>query len=133
MQDLEVKARLCMPSMPNTTPFYIETSVTKVNRKAWPIMEGCGDHRKNSGKGRLVTDGNGQPQTGVEKKGLLRKTASRRLPLTEGNGKKIGKLTCHGSQRTVVAKKTTENLRTENRKKKYYGKKFTEKNPSGHL
>ena len=88
MQDLEVKARLCIPSMPNTTPFYIETSVTKANRKAWPVMEGCGDHRKNSGKGRLVTDGNGQPQTGVEKKSLLRKTASRRLPLTKGNGKK---------------------------------------------
>ena len=90
MLDLEVKARLCMPSMPNSTPFYIKTSVTKVNRKAWPVMEGCGDHRKNSGKGRLVTDSNGQPQTGVEKKGLLRKTASRRLPLTEGNGKKLG-------------------------------------------
>ena len=73
MLDLEVKARLCMPSMPNTTPFYIETSVTKVNRKAWPVMEGCGDHRKNSGKGRLVTDGNGQPQTGVEKKAFYGK------------------------------------------------------------
>ena len=33
----------------------------------------------------------------------------------------------------MVAKKTTENLRTENREKKIYGKNFTENNPSGHL
>ena len=89
MQDLEVKARLCMPSMPNTTPFYIETSVTKVNRKAWPVMEGCGDHRKNSGKGRLVTDGNGQPQFGGEKRPFMENCK----PLAPSNGgerKKMG-------------------------------------------
>lgn len=120
---LEVKARLCTPSKPRSTPFYTETSVTKINEKAWLITEGCGDHWKNSGKGESVTDGKGRPQTGVGERGLLWKTASCRPPITGGDGKKwkaglSQKATDDGSQ------KTTENLRTENRKekrKKLYG------------
>ena len=97
----------------------------KGKQKSMAHNEGCGDHRRKYRKRKI---GNGRQRKATNwcgKKGLLRKTASHRLPLTEGNGKK-GKLTCHGRQRTMVAKKTTENLRTENRKKKlrknFYGK-----------
>ena len=105
----------------------------KGKQKSMAHNEGCGDHRRKYRKRKI---GNGRQRKATNwcgKKGLLRKTASHRLPLTEGNGKKNGKLTCHGRQRTMVAKKTTENLRTENREKKIYGKNFTENNPSGHL
>ena len=86
----------------------------------------------NTGKGKLVTDGNGKPQTGVGKKGLLRKTASHRLPLTEGNGKKRGadvsrKATDDGGQ------KNNGKFTNGKSEKKNYGKNFTENNPSGHL
>ena len=120
MLDLEVKARVCMPSKPSN--IFLHRNVSdKVNKKSWPITKVVVTTGENTGKRKLVTDGNRKPQTGVGKKGLLQKIASHRLTLTEGNGKK-GKLTCHGRQRTMVAKKTTENLRTENREKK-----FTEK------
>ena len=85
-----MNAHLCMATKPSSTPFYIEMSVTKVNRKAWPITKAVVTTGGNIRKGKLVTDGNGKPHTGVGKKGLLRKTASHRLPLTEGNGKKKG-------------------------------------------
>ena len=130
MIDLEVKARL------RHWRYYVKRSATrlawraKVNRKAWPITKAVVTTGGNTGKGKLVTDGNGKPQTGVGKKGVLRKTASHRLPLTEGNGQKKGELTCHGRQRTMVAKKTTENLRTENRKKKITEKILRKKIPA---
>ena len=73
MLDLEVKARLCMPSKPSNTFFDIETSVTKVNRKAWPISKAMVTTGENTGKGKLVTDSNGKPQTGVGKKAFYKK------------------------------------------------------------
>ena len=75
----------------------------------------------NTGKGKLVTDGNGKPQTGVGKKGLLRKTASHRLPLTEGNGKK---------READVSRKATDDGGQKNNGKFTNGKsekKITEK------
>ena len=77
----------------------------KGKQKSMAHNEGCGDHRRKYLKRKI---GNGRQRKATNlcgKKGLLWKTASHRLPLTEGNGKKIGKLACHGSQRTVVAKK----------------------------
>ena len=80
----------------------------------------------NTGKGKLVTDGNGKPQTGVGKKGLLRKTASHRLPLTEGNGKKreadvSRKATDDGGQKNN-GKFTNGKSGKKNLRKKFYGK-----------
>ena len=67
MLDLEMKARLCMPSKPSNTFLHRNVS-DKVNRKAWPITKVVVTTRENTGKGKLVTDSNKKPQTGVEKK-----------------------------------------------------------------
>ena len=72
MLDLEVKARLCMPSKPSNTFLHRNVS-DKVNRKAWPITKAVVTTGENIGKGKLVIDGNRKPQTGVGKKAFYRK------------------------------------------------------------
>ena len=72
MLDLEVKGRLCMPSKPSNT-FLHRNVRDKVNRKAWPIMKAVVTTGENTRKGKLVTDGNGKPQTGVGKKAFYGK------------------------------------------------------------
>ena len=105
----------------------------KGKQKSMAHNEGCGDHRRKYRKRKI---GNGRQRKTTNwcgKKRPFTENCQPPAPSHGGERKKKGKLTCHGRQRTMVAKKTTENLRTENREKKIYGKNFTENNPSGHL
>ena len=98
----------------------------KGKQKSMAHNEGCGDHRRKYRKRKI---GNGRQRKATNwcgKKGLLRKIASHRLPLTEGNGKKreadvSRKATDDGGQKNN-GKFTNGKSGKKNLRKKFYGK-----------